>query len=267
MTNPELVRLLRAVHELDVQDLERELAEKRKGCLSYPRARQVVLNPFLRTADEKAHVAGCASCARLLQNMERGLNHPTLWMLLRGLAGLLDGEEKAALTRHLETDECQRCLRLNRSVWLRQLADVLRVGQKTAEQVQEALNGSFSGFALIPVGGRFAGETELPFSLRTSDPSGRLTVTLFQASKELRVCVETPDASLAGRRVFVEVPAADGPPMTAEVLLRPHEHGCDGQAVFGELQELLPRLGGLCAFTATLDGVPQALQEGLGRAR
>lgn len=67
MTQRELIRLLRAVHELDVAEHEKRIAVERANCLPITRAREIALNPTLLTKSERRHLNVCRYCARLVE--------------------------------------------------------------------------------------------------------------------------------------------------------------------------------------------------------
>ncbi len=115
MNDEELMRLLRAARHAEAKDLPRRLANERASCLSIIRARALALNPLAATPEENAQLARCPHCAKLVSRMSTGLVHPPIWMLLRWLAGMLEGEEAAQVRAHMTEDSCQRCNRLVKS--------------------------------------------------------------------------------------------------------------------------------------------------------
>jgi hypothetical protein len=163
------------------------------------------------------------------------------------------------MRQHLEQDECRRCQLLTRSIWLRALAKMVEAGQRTPEQVQ--VNGAVTAFA--PLGalvGAFDPTTRPPFQLRAVHPDGSLAVTVRETDDgDLVAHVRTPDPTLAGRTVRVEI-LGEGEPITVEVLLKAQsEDGCTGQHVFSSFAELASRLGADCAVLAALTEAPPCI--------
>jgi len=67
MDTQELIRLLKAVHSLDVEEDEAAAAEKRASCLLPTRAQVLALNESAWTDAERKHVTDCRACRRMLE--------------------------------------------------------------------------------------------------------------------------------------------------------------------------------------------------------
>jgi hypothetical protein len=78
-------------------------------CLPLPRFRTALLRGEWAARD-RAHVAGCSHCQKLEERMHQALWHPGPTDLFWHTRGLGTGDPDIAY--HLETDECQRCVRL-----------------------------------------------------------------------------------------------------------------------------------------------------------
>ncbi|MCX7776551.1 MAG: hypothetical protein N2381_00580 [Armatimonadetes bacterium] len=245
MTEQEVMRLLRAVHKLDIKEREEQIAKERASCLSLTRARALVLNPNLWTIDERKHVDKCRYCARLIEKFEQSIWHPSLLMLLRSLLGKLKDEEAQAVQYHLEREECQRCIRMANSPMLRKIAEAVRMKKQTIEQVQALMNSAVNAFAtLLALVGDFAETTRLPFHVRAESEDGLLIVTVRETDEgELAAYVETPNSEFLGRKVHVEL-IGERETLTAEITFDfQYERGCVGQHSFGQFEEVATRLG------------------------
>jgi hypothetical protein len=71
MNDQTLMSLLRANRRLEIAELQQWLESERKDCLPITRARQIALNLDDATAQEKAHLARCAHCAKLVEQIQR----------------------------------------------------------------------------------------------------------------------------------------------------------------------------------------------------
>lgn len=253
MTEQELIRLLQAVHKLDIEEREKRIAEERSNCLSLTRGRALVLNPALWTNEERSHVVSCRRCAHLIESFERNIAHPSVWVLFLWLMGRLTDEEAQAMRYHLEDDNCQRCLRVSKSLWLQSLVKMVQAGQRTVEHVMEVAKDAVTAFAPLPVQvGAFADTPRPPFQLWAQNEDGSLTVVLRETDEgELVVHVQTPDQKNAGRKVHVEVIGGKEKSLIAEVVLKSQgEYGCAGRHTFGRFAELVSQLGLDCAVVA-----------------
>jgi hypothetical protein len=252
MTEREVMRLMRAVHELDLKEREERYARERAECLPLPRFRAVLLRGDW-TAAEQEHIRGCAYCQKTREKVRQSLWHPTLWQMLLHNQGMLSGDEAPAVRHHLEDDACSRCQRLSQSPWLQALGAMVQAGQRTQEQAQAMMmKATVTAFAPLPAPvGAFDPETRPPFQLRTESEDDVLTVTVRETDEgDLVVHVQTPDPEQAGRTVHVEV-LGEGEPLTADVVLEAQgERGCAGRHVFGRFAELAQRLGADCAVLA-----------------
>jgi hypothetical protein len=70
MTEREVMRLMRAVHELDIEEREELYVKQRAECLSLPRLRAALLRGDW-TAAEREHVAGCPYCQKTREKVQR----------------------------------------------------------------------------------------------------------------------------------------------------------------------------------------------------
>ncbi len=256
MTEQELMRLLRAVHKLDIEEQEKRIATERANCLPFTRARALVLDPTLWTESERSHLDTCRYCARLIETIERNI-HPSLWALFLWQLGELSGDEAQVVQYHLESDRCRRCLRLTQSLWLQGLVGAVRTGQRTLAQLEmllKALPIVVSNTTPLPAPvPAFAPKLRPPFHIRSESQDGLLVVTVRETDEgELVAYVETPNRELFGRKVKLEL-LGEGETLTAEVTFDfQHEHGCVGQHSFGQFAELAPRLGSDCQVFAVL---------------
>jgi hypothetical protein len=237
--------------------------------LTFQRARALVLNPSRWTPEERAHVAQCRRCARLIDNFEQNMVHPSLGELFSWLVGDQAGEDVQPLRYHLENGECQQCLRLIKSPLLGEQVGRFRNGRGIPDHVRALFGTAVTGFAPLaaPVGA-FEGATRPPFQLRAVNPDGSLTVTVRETDEgDLAASVQTPDGTLAGRTVRVELLGA-GEPVTAELLLEPQgEDGCTGRHNFGPFAQLAPCLGaGFAVLASPTDAPPRALPQQPGEA-
>src|SRR5687767_10244981 len=93
-------------------------------CLTFERGRALVLNPRRWTNAERAHVAACGRCDRLMESGKRNAVHPSVWVLVRSLLDLLTDEERTLMEYHVQEGECQACAgRLRRMpAWMQRVA-------------------------------------------------------------------------------------------------------------------------------------------------
>jgi hypothetical protein len=256
MTDRELMQLLRAFHEIEVEEIEADLARKRASCLSLIRARALVLNPRLWTKVEREHVAGCDSCSRLAERLERGVLHPSLWTLVRWSGGVLVDGEARTIQDHLEKDECQRCCRLLESAWLRALVELVKAGHANLKEAHGLTDAVVSPLAPLPAPiGAFAATTRSPFLLEAGQAESAFSAALRETDDgELMLHIKTPDPALAGRTVHVEI-LGESEPLTATVPLKAEVgDGCSGQQTFGRFDEVAAQLGKDCVCLAVLTG-------------
>lgn len=248
MTDEQVLGLLRAVHEADVESNLPIL--DRSSCLSLARIRLLVLNPARRTKEESIHLDNCHACSCLLEVMSDELAHPSWWALIQWGLGRLDADKVQAMDYHLKTGECQRCLRLTESAWLKGLVKLAEVGV----DIQSRLNEAVGGFRLLPTPALAAATSERePFELRVVHPDNLLTVTLRETDQgDLVAEVETPDIGRAGRRVHVEVVGAKEAIDPRELQLEARKKGCFGQVSFGRYDDMKDRLGAECAVLVSL---------------
>ncbi|MFQ3610174.1 MAG: hypothetical protein SNJ72_01640 [Fimbriimonadales bacterium] len=115
MTERELMRLLKAVHELDIQERERRYAEERAHCLLPTRVRTALLREDWTEA-EREHLRTCTFCQAMRDKLQPRLWFPSLWQLVLYRLGRLTGDEAEAVARHLERDRCRRSLERLRQI-------------------------------------------------------------------------------------------------------------------------------------------------------
>lgn len=253
MTEQRVMQLLRAVFELDVQEREERIAEERAACLSLGRARALALNPNRLTEDERIHIERCRYCAHLIESFRRHITHPSpLRLLLRPL-GMLKAKEAQTVEHHLKKEECQRCLHLIQSSWLKGLAELVQAGQRTVKQVKALVRSAIIGFTPLPQEvGTFTLNKQPPFQWRGQNGDGSLTVVLRETDEgKLVVHVQTPDPQKAGSRVRVEILGKDL--FTKEVKLHrlKDEKGCAGRGTFGRFADIASRLGTDCTVVVS----------------
>jgi hypothetical protein len=109
MNDTEFMQFLSAAHRAGVKKIGDRLAQERKDCLKITRARLIALNPDAATPQEKAQIAACPHCAKLVEQMKAGLSHPSLGAIVRWLAGAVEGDEAKAMRWHMEEDGCRPC--------------------------------------------------------------------------------------------------------------------------------------------------------------
>jgi hypothetical protein len=244
MTDQEVMKLLRAVRRVEMQELGQWLARERKDCVDFMRARQIALNPDAATPEENAQIARCPHCARLLKQLQEGLAHPSLWSLVRWSAKCMDGEDAKGMAWHVNDDACRRCNRLLRSSVVLGLAAALRQGTRTAEQVRALADAAVGIMATLPApAGAFAAEDQAPHLARQERCDGGLVVSVRDSAGELAVSVSSPGQALDGKKVAVEV-IGEKESLTGELTLRSQgSAGCGGRVVFGSFSEAVMKLG------------------------
>ena len=108
---------------MDDEQLERALGELNRrltvspagdprrtaDCLTFFRARAVVLDPLRESAQEAAHLAGCRRCRQLIAGFARHLPHLSMWTLIRHQLGAVLPAEREQLDYHLLHGRCREC--------------------------------------------------------------------------------------------------------------------------------------------------------------
>jgi hypothetical protein len=83
-----------------------ERAAQRTHCLRVPRGRELAFQPSQASAEERAHLADCAYCQRLLEKF-RAQDHPALSSLYASQWKQLPVSDLGLVTEHVKT--CGRC--------------------------------------------------------------------------------------------------------------------------------------------------------------
>jgi hypothetical protein len=244
MNDAEFMQLLSAAHRAAVKKTGDRLARERQDCLKITRARLIALDPDAATAEEKTQLAACSHCAKLVEQMKAGLPHPTLWSIVRWLAGLAEGDEAKAMGWHLEDDGCRRCNRVARSLGVRSLAEALRAGTRTAEQVRALADAAVGMLAPLPAAaGGFASREQIPYMVSQQREDGGLKVSVREtASGELAATVSAPGQAMDGKKVWLELVGDQGT-LSGKLTLRSQgSAGCGGRATW-PIEEALTKLG------------------------
>lgn len=77
-------------------------------CMSWARARELVLAGHGPSDDELRHVEACRRCAGLMRQMAAAMPHASFWELAGVVCGIDDGDEGFA-RRHIKEDGCSGC--------------------------------------------------------------------------------------------------------------------------------------------------------------
>ncbi len=179
--------------------------------------------------------------------MKAGLTHPSLWSIVRWLAGVAEGDEAKGMRWHMEDDGCQRCNRLARSVAVRSLAEELRTGARTAEQVKVLADSAVGMLVPLPAEpGTFAPEEQAPYLVSQQRENGGLKVSVRDTTAgELAAMVSAVGQTMDGKKVWVEL-VGDKETLSAEVTLHSQgSAGCGGRATW-PISQVLARLGMDC---------------------
>ncbi len=181
MTEREVMRLMRAVHELDVKEREERYVQERAACLSLPRLRTALLREDW-TATEREHIGHCPYCQKAREKVQRTLWHPEKAMLVNWTIGQRGGEDEEAVRVHLEEERCSSCM-----AYVQYLERVRTLGLLchiiTRLQVSRL--------------GTFAPEEQPPFLLEVQSDSGRLVATLHETpDHDLELLIEVTGPSL-----------------------------------------------------------------------
>jgi hypothetical protein len=217
MTERKVMRLMRAVHELDIQEREERFVQEWALCLPLSRARALALNPSRWTKDERAHAAMCRRCAHLVESFERNITHPSLWTLILWQLKKLTDDEAQAMWYHLEEGECQRCLAFVRALqvvpFLKRQVEQVRQGMVGAV---ERTDGFFNGLVWSPEpvrvrAGAFA--EEIPYR-ELASPDETLRIVLQQGDEaeggRPLLAVEVENGSWTGDHVVVTATDKEG---------------------------------------------------------
>jgi hypothetical protein len=108
MKDMQLEDLLREMHTRGLTRLPKRHRDMTPDCPPLPRFRELVYRPSTQTDSEREHMPGCRYCRMTLELCRREQYHPdvgALFARLRGATAL----ELAAITIHLDRDQCERC--------------------------------------------------------------------------------------------------------------------------------------------------------------
>ena len=217
MTEREVMRLMRAVHELDIREREERYAQERANCLPLPRFRAALLRVDW-TAAEREHIDGCAYCQKTLEKFQQELWHPTLSQLFLHSLSLLPSSDAAEVAYHLEQDRCQRCKQLTSLLTvipkLKRLGEQVRQGAAGAmERLEKACESLTAPLQLIrplvPQPAFDTGVTPTPTEQRLTFDDGLTTGVLYLLEGELWLHLERSDLP-AGTLLQVMVADKDG---------------------------------------------------------
>jgi hypothetical protein len=199
------------------------------GCLSFARARALVLDPERWRADERAHVAGCRRCARLLHTFEQEMPHLSLWSLLRSRLGRLASDEARAVEYHLREGGCRRCRER-----------VERLGAALERVIQ------FPGPVPLPAPGAVGAATAVLDAVARS-PDRVLEAELVEEDGRVLLEVRTKNATLKHRLVGYTLRGArQADAQEGFLVLQPDVEGwLTAQTTF-DPEELYSRLQGRC---------------------
>jgi hypothetical protein len=255
MNDRNLMRVLRAVQALDVQDAPKQHRLRTPQCpplTHFPVGMRKGWQP-----EEREHVTGCAYCQRVTALAWRA-ECPSLFPLALYLEDMC--LDQRAMEFHLEKDRCARCRRLHQSLLFKEMAAPLRMGQRGIEQVRRQMEGAVTGSAalLAPGGKCDTGPARQPFQLTAARADGSLTVTLRETPQgNLALYVKTPDRTLAGHQVRVTILGQREVLPPVDLKLELWEGGCDAQHTLGLFRDLAPCLGADCVLLATMvEGLP-----------
>ncbi len=225
MTEREVMRLMRAVHELDVKEREERYAQERAECLSLPRFCAALLRGGW-TAAERAHIGGCAYCQKTREKVQRVLWHPTLWQVF--LHNLNGGVAEVAY--HLEQDKCQPCLARCRCL----------------EKVRNCIVSFLSPIPLRNPQVALAATGE-PLDVTATSPDQRIEVQLVEDRDAMVLEVRTKDVALNHQLFGYALRDADGQEaVTGFLVLREDVNDWYAAHVTFDLNELFATLNGQC---------------------
>jgi len=104
-------QLLEALAELNRRLATATAADPQRtgDCLTFFRARAVVLDPARESPAEQAHLVTCRRCRQLVASFARQLPHLSTWTLIRLQMGALLPAEETAVEYHLRAGRCREC--------------------------------------------------------------------------------------------------------------------------------------------------------------
>jgi hypothetical protein len=223
----------------------------RPACPSLPRIAEAAGTGVWRT-DELQHLPGCPFCQRILA-AEFRMDCPGMAVLAGYRAGI--SPFAAALATHLEEDGCERCARRLESAWIAGVAALIGAGSLTAGALGELARGVAEATLHLAAEPAFlpAGDSGAIQQVHAAGPDGLLALTLRQEGPRVAAYVETPDPTLAGRAVSVEVLGRRGRIRTRLVLGLVEGVGAFGCGDLGLLTDFLSGVGPDCDVVAALE--------------
>lgn len=216
--NKNIDELLKKVHGEELTIAEKRYEDETAQCLTFARTRSIALGKVAASEAEGLHLRSCPHCSARLQSFHEQL-HPLLPRLLLSKLGRLAPDEQRLVQSHLD-EGCEQCRRLLGMQWMEKAAAMLRAGQRTVEQMSDALLRALSFSGRVPVlSFNYESEKERrqPFAARL-ERSGISVMLEETDADELFVRVFTRDASFERLRVHLEV-AGEGLSLQAEVTL------------------------------------------------
>ncbi len=224
-----VMRLLRAVHQLDIQEREQRYAQERANCLSPARLRTALLREDWTEA-EREHLRTCTYCQRMRDKVQKRLWFPSLWQLLWYRLKRLTGEEADAVADHLERDQCQRSLaRLH-----------------LLEKIQNSV-ASFLCPIPLPAPQAAYAHTREPLDVTVTSPDRRFEVQLVEDGDKIVLEVRTKHAELNHQLFGYALRGADGQEaVTGFLVLREDVNEWYAGHVEFHRDELFAKLGGQC---------------------
>ena len=199
------------------------------GCVSFFRARLLTLDPDRCSPAERAHLASCSRCSRVLADFEREMPHLSLWTLVRLLTGTLPEEDETLVAYHLESGGCRVC------------RDRLRRLEVHGDRLVR-----YSGAVYLPNPDAAAAAVSMPGALARAS-SGRLEAELFEDGGEVLLEIRTKDASLRSHAVGYSLRGAGAEARTeGYVVLQEDVDGWYTAQVAFHPASLRQEIGGAC---------------------
>lgn len=114
----DVAKLLQAVHNLEVKEMELLLAKGRSRELTRSEAIRLAVNPNNSTATTQELLDSSARNRMLLTSARESIRHPSWKMISRWLLEVATEKEARIASRHVNEYECQRCSALAKSLAL-----------------------------------------------------------------------------------------------------------------------------------------------------
>lgn len=242
MTERDLMRLLKAVHTLDIQEREQRYAQERASCLTPSRIRTALLREDWTEA-ELEQLRTCRLCQSLRDKIRQRLWFPSLRQLVLYRLGKLTGEEAEAVRLHLERDQCRRSLERLRQI----------------EAVQGALATLLQPFAL-PTSQPAYARTTAPFEITFTAPDQRLEAQLTEMGDQIVLEVRTKDAQWNHQLFGYTLTDAEGQEAVSGFLvLRPDVNNWYAATVAFPREALATTLKGQCRDVVVSPIAPRML--------